>query len=105
MKTKYKRTPTKAKIRVTMPDGSKWDVPAQLVADSRDANYAEDNEDTIGFIRKGELEEYDLLDWAAGNMNWDDVKHAAVKFDEPPPPPTDFQDGWVNGEKEIIGEL
>ena len=46
----YPRTPTTAKLRVTMPDGSKWDVPAQLIADSRDA---EKREDTIGLIRAG----------------------------------------------------
>lgn len=101
----YPRTPTTAKLRVAMPDGSRWDVPAQLVADSRDDHYREDNEDTIGFIRDGRLDEFDLLDWAASNMNWDDVAHAAVKVEEPSPPSPDFQDGWVNGEKDIVGEL
>ena len=93
MKTKY--------LRVTMPDNSKWDVPARLIAHDRAKYYAE----------KGESyqEEYDyvinddseLIDWAAGNMNWSDVKDMAMKI-ELPEPKVDYQEGWVNGEKEII---
>ncbi len=84
-----------------MPDGSKWDVPARVIAASRAGSYEEDEP---GIFH----EEYDytmnnegaLKDWAANNMNWEDVKHAAVRVDEPQPP--DYQDGWVNGEKEVI---
>jgi hypothetical protein len=100
----YKRTPTTAKLRVEMPDGTLWDVPVQVIADSRDEHYADEEEDTIGGIRDGGLTDYEIKDWAAGNMNWDEVKRYAVQA------PTrafsvDFQEGWINGDKEIVGEI
>jgi len=49
----YTRTPTDAMYQVEMPDGSLWQVPVQVIADSRDENYVEDQEDTIGYIRTG----------------------------------------------------
>ena len=47
----YKRTPTKTVVRVKFNNGDVFDVPAQIIADSRDENYADEKEDTIGFIR------------------------------------------------------
>lgn len=97
------KTKTDAKLRVTMPDGSKWDVPVQVIADDRDAFYKDDQEDTIRFVREGGLGTYDIEDWAASNMNWSDVQAFAVKVDEPIA--VDFQEGWVNGKKQIIGTI
>ena len=85
-----------------MPDGSKWDVPAKLVADSRakhydsdpDSSYKEEFEYTMG-------SDYELKDWATGNMNWDEVEHKAVRVKEVEEE-VDFQEGWLNGEKEVI---
>lgn len=51
----YKRTPTAAWIRVTFSNGETWEVPAQAVADSRDENYRDEKEDTIGFIANRQL--------------------------------------------------
>jgi len=100
----YERTPTNAKFRVTMPDGTQYDVPVQTIVDSRDENYREDKEDTIGYIRRGTLTGYEISDWAANNMNWSDVEGVAVKVDVPLPL-TDFQDGWTNGDRKIVGEI
>lgn len=100
----YERTPAEANLRVEMPDGSLWDVPVQLIADSRDENYADDKEDTIGFIRAGQLDKYEITDWAENNMNWDEVEKSAV----PVPQKArviDFQDGWCNGKKKIVGKI
>lgn len=100
----YQRTPTDALYRVEMPDGSKWDIPVQCIADSRDENYSEDKEDTIGSIRDGGLDNSDICDWAENNMNWDDVKAYAVQVPSRPRK-VDFQQGWCNGAKEIIGAI
>lgn len=46
------------------------------------------------------LEDYcEIIDWASNNMNWNDVKDHAVKVSVKE---VDFQEGWVNGEKEVI---
>jgi hypothetical protein len=82
-------------LRVTMPDGSKWDVSAKVIAGNRAEYYADDDPDT------SYDEEYELQDWAANNMNWHEVKDIAKKA-EIEPPAVDYQEGWVNGEKEIV---
>lgn len=100
----YTRTPTAALLRIEMEDGSKWDVPVQAIVDSRDEDYSEDKEDTIGSIRDGGLNEAEIHDWAGNNMNWEDVAAFAVKADIKPKK-IDWQEGWVNGEKEIVGAI
>ena len=96
----YKRTPTDWVLRVEMEQGV-WEVPAQIVADDRDRNYADEKEDTIGFIAAGTLDEYELLDWASNNMNWRDVADYATRVSKEIKK-EDRQDGWVNGEKSIV---
>jgi len=103
-------------LRTTMPDESQWDVPAELIAKSRAAYYAKlraayyakldskrggGSYDAI-YARELEYTLADpdkLEDWAANNMNWSDVSHAAVRV---PSKATDYQEGWVNGEKEVV---
>ena len=92
-------------IRVTMRDGSLWDVPALVVAENRAKYYAARDEDTT---YEEELsytlsDHYELMDWAANNMNWEDVAELAVKVKDPAPlTQDDFQNGWVNGPKQVI---
>ena len=97
----YQRTPTDAWLRVEMPDGW-WEVPVQIIADDRDANYSEDQEDTIEFILADELNSDEITDWAANNMNWSDVAEYA-KLILPLAAAIDYQDGWVNGKKKVVG--
>lgn len=102
MKQKY--------LRVTMPDGSKWDVPAHMIANDRATYYTEK---LVGTEKAKEMEykaEYDyamshndeLQDWAANNMNWDDVKDQARMVAQHEMSDDDFQEGWINGEKEMV---
>jgi len=92
-------------LRVTMPDGSKWDVPVKYIALDRASYYAkefDDNkdrslmEDTMPLFNS---DPYEVKDWAANNMNWNDVKDFAVMT---VPSGCDYQEGWCNGEKEIV---
>jgi hypothetical protein len=89
-------------IRVTMPDGSKYDVPAFLVAENRALYYTEKEGSGVYNVEyKFTMENDDeLLDWAANNMDWVDVKKYAIKVDTEKD--TDFQEGWLNGDKEIV---
>lgn len=82
-----------------MPDGSKWDVPAEVIAHSRADYYKEDGYDAEFKYTMGS--DYELLDWASNNMDWADVKSLAVRVVEDEKEPN-YQEGWVNGEKEII---
>lgn len=97
-------------LRVTMPDGSKWDVPARLIAEPRARYYAEidagaKSGDQFDRLYEHEMaytlgDNSELIDWAENNMNWEDVSHAALRVSDPPD--NDYQEGWCNGDKEII---
>ena len=60
------------------------------------------NEDTIPLF---ESDDYEIEDWAANNMNWKDVVAFARKVESHPMNDADFQEGWINGDKEIVEEL
>lgn len=93
--------PHAVEIHVTMPDGSVWAVDGHISAHARatyyanvdsDTTYQEEYDFTIG-------DDYELVDWAVGNMNWDDFEKTArlVK-------PASFnpQDGWMSGKKVVV---
>lgn len=89
---------------VTMENGQKWAISVERIAFNR-AHYYEKN-DGISFdeslkndtIPLFESDDYEIKDWAQNNMNWSDVEKYAKLVDEGE---CDFQEGWVNGEKEI----
>lgn len=91
-------------LRITMPDGSVWEVPAMMIALNRTNYYAEND----GFKPdskewndelKHSLTSEELIDWSANNMDWSDVSASArmVKNGD-----VDYQEGWVNGDKEVV---
>jgi len=98
-------------LRVTMPDGNKYDVPVDLIALHRAEYYAKhDTGKSSGpEFDKAIKQEFDyamknadeIMDWAPNNMNWSDVSEHAKKVAKPLSP-EDFQEGWLNGDKEII---
>lgn len=90
-------------LRVTMPDGSEWDVPAHVIADDRARYYAESDPHTTYQEAYDETisDPSDLIEWAEGDMNWSDVVAHAVKV-ETQARAVDYQDGWVNGDKRVI---
>lgn len=77
-------------IRVTMPDGSRWDVPVSIVQDSYIDHYGDEHEP----------DDDEILEWAEWEMNWADVEEHALRVKHGCDP--DYQDGWVNGEKCIV---
>jgi len=96
-------------LRITMPDQSEWELPALIIAQNRASYYAEkDTGKTDGDEFKKVYHEemvyalddnYEIIDWAADNMNWEDVVKHAHKIKDGI---IDYQEGWVNGEKEIV---
>ena len=91
-------------LHIDMPDDSTWAVPVSLIVTHRAEYYAPEfggdvqrslAEDTLPLFRK---DDYAIEDWAANNMNWDDVKHAARCV---LPGSVDYDEGWANGEKRV----
>lgn len=103
-------------LKVTMPDGSQYLVPAATIARNRAEYYAKsDSEkgdgdyDTIfkeefAFAMLGADNYCEIKDWASNNMNWVDVKDGAIKVVREEMSERQFQEGWLNGKKKIVEE-
>ena len=98
-------------LKVTMPDGSKWKVPVRIIAEHRANRYFERGEykSLLESLREDtfplfEEDEYQVEDWASNNMDWTDVEKYATRIKDKGLSAEDLQEGWVNGEKEIISE-
>ena len=95
----------KKKLVTTMPDGSKWAVPVEVIANNRAKEYADEFDDDIARSLTEDTaplfegDEFEIEDWAANNMDWDDVcDHAeCIELAD-----CDYQEGWVNGDKEVV---
>lgn len=92
---------------VTMQNGDKFGVPAEVIADnyakyyeSRGEDYKENFDAMLHWF---DTDDYEFADWAKNNMNWSDVEDKAVLIKHNPPQP-DFEDGWVNGEYQYLKE-
>lgn len=90
--------------RITMEDGSIWSVPIKPIALSHAEYYAgvddisveESMENTVELFLN---DNYEIEDWAKNNMDWEEVACDAQCIQGPE---IDFQEGWVNGEAEVV---
>lgn len=93
---------------IEMSDGSRWGVPAEVIAD----NYAkffeargEKYEENFGAMMYWfDADDYEFADWAKGSMDWSDVEKHAIRLTDAEKPPINWEDGWVNGKYEYITE-
>lgn len=100
-----------AYLHVTMEDGSIWAVSADIIAVNRARYFAEQEAKSGGdygdaLNREFDYtiaDDYELMDWAANNMNWSDVASHAVQVYTPPRLSDEqFQQGWVSGEQKVV---
>ena len=88
-------------LLIEMPDFSVWRVPVQVIADAYTDYYAErDGQDREKVKAQTErlftTHEFEIEDWAANSMDWDEVKAHAVQVKAGE---VDYQEGWINGKK------
>jgi hypothetical protein len=76
-------------LQLTALDGSKWNIPATVIAESFRRHYGENEEPDDG----------DLKEWAGNEMNWSDVSEHAVQVKGADK--VDMQDSWNEGDFEI----
>ncbi len=94
-----------AQYQVEMPDGSKWEVPVAIIALDRARYYAHEFQDVIESLNKDTLPLFqdswgEIEDWARNNMDWGEVSMNAVCVEQPSK--INYQDGWVDGEIQIV---
>ena len=97
------------KLRIDMPDGSSWMVPVEVIALNRAKHFAHEYDgDVMASLKDDtaplfESDTFEIEDWAANNMDWEEVEPYAFEWLRPSEP-ADYQEGWVNGHKEIEGD-
>lgn len=96
----------KQMMTIKQQDGSVWAVPVEIIARNRATHYASEYggdvekslaEDTLPMFKDSS---YEITDWASNQMDWSDFDGHQVKISDAPP--LDFQEAWVNGEKDIV---
>lgn len=88
---------------VTMPDHSRWRIPAQFIAEHRARYYVEHYEDAPAFgdeVAIALSDDYELKDWASNNMNWADVVKVAERLPDEIVE-CDYARAWTNADKEV----
>ena len=95
-------------LRVTFCNGERYDVPVSVIARDRASYYAHEfggdierslKEDTLLLFDGCD---YEIEDWAVNNMNWSEVVQYARRVDTLLMTAEEYQEGWVNGEKEMV---
>ncbi|WP_422923068.1 hypothetical protein [Singulisphaera sp. PoT] len=94
-------------LRVTFSDNTVWDVPIEVIARSRAEHYADEfgndversyREDSLPLLEASDSEVYE---WASNNMNWSDMKAAAIQ--QPSlPVAVDYEEEWANCDTEVV---
>jgi hypothetical protein len=88
-------------MTIAMPDGSVWGVPVEMIALNHATYYASEFGDDVerslaeGTLPYFEENEYGIIDWAIGNMDWSDFNGHQVKISDAPP--QDFNAAWLSG--------
>ena len=87
---------------VEMSDKTQWAIPAILIAEHRARHYAALEGEGVypAEIAYAMSDDYEIKDWAANNMNWEDVCHEAIKL-EVKLPKANYHKDWINAPKHI----
>ncbi len=97
---------------VEMSDKSQWAIPAKLIAVNRARYYAqldvERGDSEYAKVSKKEIEyamsvDYEITDWAANNMDWEDIWRHAIRL-ATSPPEINYHREWINAPK-FVKEL
>jgi len=94
-----------------MEDGSRWDIPAGVIAIDHARYYSKVFEEFSGNVVEAytedtipsfEVDHRYLINWARKEMKWSEVEEYAVRVK--PDLPVDYQKGWhsEHGYKEVL---
>jgi hypothetical protein len=92
-------------LKVRFSNGDMFEIPARVIAENRANYYA----DLDGYeINSNEWEaeiisalndEFEIEDWAANNMNWNELAPYARRIDSDKE--FDYDDGWTDADIEL----
>ncbi len=98
-------------IVATLPDRSRWAIPARIIAEWRAAYFAErdaargDGDFIEVYVRElqiGLRDPGELLDYSHNSTNWRDVRPYTQRLPDEPEAPVNHERTWSNAHKEIV---
>ena len=98
-------------IVATLPDRSRWAIPAGIIAEWRAAYFAErdaargDGDFIEVYVRElqiGLRDPGELLDYSHNSTTWRDVRPYAQRLPNEPEAPVNHERTWSNAHKEIV---
>jgi hypothetical protein len=88
-------------LRIECSNGEVWEIPAEVIARQRAQYYADECGENFEEVLRETLEDdYELKDWAVGNMNWEDVVKWATRVQGPKG--VDMQKEWLSCDKKVV---
>ena len=86
---------------VEMSDKTQWAIPAILIAKNRAKHYKHEHENAYAEeVEYAMSDEYEITDWAANNMDWEDVWRHAIRL-KTSPPEVNYHKDWINAPKSV----
>ncbi len=85
-------------------DGFTYGVPVMFFAEKRAYRYCDEFEQDMGrsmiedTLPLFESNPSEIIDFAKGNFNWDDVKNHAIKMERKDKPKPDYQEEWLSND-------
>ena len=85
-------------------DGFTYGVPVMFFAEKRAYRYWNEFDQDVGrsmiedTLPLFESNPSEIIDYAKGNFNWDDVKNHAIKLERKDKPKPDYQEEWLDNE-------
>ena len=97
---------------VVFSNGEKWAIPAEFIARNRalclaveidglTPGTAEYNAEVKEEIEYALSDDYEIIDWARGNMNWSDLKGAAKKI-ATVEKQLDYESEWISTDNDDL---
>jgi hypothetical protein len=95
-------------VRLEVPDYGVVAVPVETIARHRATRFADEfggdierslAEDTWPLFAD---DDFNVLDWARNNMNWEDAVEAHITVEREVLPGPDFQEAWLDEEMEVV---
>lgn len=93
------------KYRITMPDGTDWDIPIKIIAKHHARFFSKqyDGDETQSLadctLPMFTQHSYEIASWARNQMTWEDVKEHAVQVIKPA---ESYSIGWIKGKHKIV---
>jgi hypothetical protein len=93
-------------LRVKFSNGDEFSIPTRIIAENRANYYSEvdgyekESNEWEQEVQYAMNDEYEIEDWAANNMNWDELEPFATLLDKSEE--FDYEDEWGEADKKVV---